>query len=272
MKEHISFEPKFFKLTNKDGSEVIINSSHILYIICKKEIKTMYFTEPVLINGHPNWEIAWKNRKYGVRKLLEFLEGRGFIQINKTTIIRKTHFSGRDSDWKYVYVTMPFNRTWSKGNGLWKSIALPLGRTFAHQIKNHTFESFFSLKNNDGDIVFVHPLDIVFIELSRGIKEIYLEKPVCRNDKNDYKLKWMSRRPFEELLPDNFKFYFLKVHRRFYVRIDYPFRIDKVDSKYSLFLKKRKSVKDENIEVNSRNIPIGKNYIEQCIDVFSGKS
>ncbi|WP_289054307.1 hypothetical protein [Carboxylicivirga marina] len=260
--------PKKFKLKNEDGLEIEINSSFIFYINVSKEVKTIHLTEPASLGGKKVWQVHWKTRKYGVRKLLELLSGKGFLQVNKYTIIRNIHISGRDADWKYIYITMPFKRTIGEGFESYKNIALPLGRSYAYQFKEHVFKSLLTVKNSEGDIFFISPIDIVLIELSRGVKTLYLNKPTCRNDKNNYILEWHERRAVGDLLSEEELCWFIQVHRRYYVRIDYPFIIVKEGNKVFLNLNRPFIRNIENHEVYDKQIPIGKNHKTQCWEIF----
>ncbi|MFA6401070.1 MAG: hypothetical protein WCX31_05515 [Salinivirgaceae bacterium] len=258
--------PKIFKLKTKYNQEVEINSTFIFYIHVSKEKKIIYLTEPAKIGDKSIWEIPWKTRKYGIKKLLDFLGGKGFIQINKTTIIRNVHISGRDADWKYVYITMPSKRTIGGGVDSWKNVALPLGRSYAFQVRKHVFDTRFIVKNKDGDIFFVSPLDIVIIEYTKGVKIMHLEKPVCRNDKSDFTLQWHDRKSFNELMTEDARSWFVQVHRKFFVRVDYPFKI--LYEKGNTFLCLERNEGSLNTSIYNRKIPVGNIHKNHCIEIF----
>lgn len=268
MENNNFWTPKIFKLKNIYNQEIEINSSFIFYIQVSKEIKTIYLTEPAKIGNKSIWKIKWKTRKYGIKKLLDYLDGKGFIQINKTTIVRNVHISGRDGDWKYVYITMPFKRTLGEGADSWKNVALPLGRSYAVNVKEHIFDTKFIVKNKDGDIFFISPIDLVIIESSRGLKKMYLDKPICRNDKSDFILEWFDRKPFDKLLPNDAKIWFIQVHRKYFVRIDFPFKIIKEGANTFLYLERTTKKSSANTAIYNRKIPIGNIYKKQCIEVF----
>jgi len=256
--------PRIFKIRNQDGIEVEINSLFIFYIKVTKETKTFYLTEPISIEGEEKLEIRFKTREYGIIKLLELLGSKGFKQINRTTIIRNLYISGRDHNWKYIYVTMPFLRAHPGNN--WKNIALPLGRKFAPQFKKHILESLFSVKDKDGDIFHVSSTHIVYMEISCGKKILYLSRPVCRNDKNMFILEWYSRDTFEKLLSESDKLFFIQVHRKYYVRIDYPFKVLQKHGKTHLIL--NKSFQEDN-ERHITEIPVGERFKKQIIEIFN---
>jgi hypothetical protein len=263
------WSPKIFRLKNKNNEEVEINSSFIFYIHVSKEVNTIYLTEPVKIGNEKVWKIFWKTRTYGVKKILNYLKGKGFIQVNRTTIVRKLHISGRDGDWKYIYITMPTNRTTGEDFDSWKNVLLPLGRSYAFHAKTHVLDTKFIVKNEDGDIFFISPLDLVFVESSKGLKKLHLNKPVCRNDKNNYTLEWFDRNPFDRLIPSDAKIWFLQVHRKYFVRIDYPFKIINERGSAFLYLEKPQKISPENPGIYyNRKIPVGRKYKEKCIEVF----
>jgi hypothetical protein len=143
-----------------------------------------------------------------------------------------------------------------------------LGEVFVYQIREHIFKSLLTVKNKEGDIFFISPIDIVFIELSRGVKNLYLNKLVCRNDRNNYVLEWYNLKPLTYLLSYEQLDFFIQVHRKYYVRMDYPFKIALKGIKTFLHLRKAMNANIENELIYDKQIPVGKRFKKLCCEIF----
>lgn len=202
---------KSFPIKDKKGNEYLIKAIDIFYIVCKesdkyqkykRDIKTIYFCSPIVINGKLQQSFDWYTKK-SLDCIVDELGVNTFVQINKRTIVRSVLIQGRDSAWKNIQLIA--NDTNTLSNTKWQSKKLALGRKYKSSIvKVFNIINLIEVKNNNGidelDVLFINPVDIVYIELSKQERIIHLNKPFYNNGINCYQVKWKSRLKVTEMV------------------------------------------------------------------------
>lgn len=271
----IMWTPQILRFKIENGDEEEINTSFIFYIEYKSENRqiTIHLTESKQINNKATYSINLQPRKYGIKTIMWQLEKSGFIQINRTTLVRKVHLSGLDAKREYVYITMPSDRTVnSQGTTEWKNIVLHLGRKYKTNVEQHIFkESLIEVKDSEGDTFFICPIDIAFIKIKKSLKTIYLERPICHNNKNLYEITWQKRKPIESIFQEWMMDYYIKVHRNYYVNFSFPFKLKIKNSKPYLIMDNTYRGRKENKCVNDCLIPVSARYKSELPDFVKKK-
>lgn len=256
-------KPIIFKVKDENGEEIEIDSRFIFYIEITKELKEIHLTEPIKKSNQQIHSIKWRTRK-SAEGILKILDGLGFVQISKKYIICKKYISGMGSDAsrRYILITMPSNRTLSANGLKWKNVELKLGRSFIHSIKKHVFDTLISMKDADGNVIFVSPSDIILIKINRDIKIVHLFKPICKNDKNQYDFKWKTRMSAKQLISNMNSQALFQVHKNYIINRSYPFELNKdVDKRCSVSIGSSKApYYKENTEILNLKIPVGNKY------------
>jgi hypothetical protein len=161
----------------------------------EKNCKYLHLSRPYVIGEAKKLQIEWKTGMT-LSEIISYLGETYFIQINKRTIVRTVSIQGRDSDWKYLQI-VGLNR-FASDNQKWISKKIKLGRKYKDQIIDILCRfSRIEIKSDNGsdaiDLIYINPLDIIYIELSKNEKTIHLNKPFAKNDLNCYEIKWKTR-------------------------------------------------------------------------------
>jgi hypothetical protein len=168
----------------------------------EKNCKYLHLSRPHLIGGAEKLQIEWKTGMT-MNEIISYLGEAYFIQINKRTIVRTLSIQGRDSDWKYLQI-VGLNR-FAPDNQKWISKKIKLGRKYKDQIIDILcrFSRIEIKSDNESDaidLIYINPLDIIYIELSKNEKTIYLNKPFAKNGMNCFEIKWKTRMNAVEIL------------------------------------------------------------------------
>jgi hypothetical protein len=245
------------EIKNENGELILVKFYLLRCIeyIDKDTKKVVLITIPELFEM-PG-EILWKTR-LSLKEILKLLiknpknDIPWFVQINSKTIARSLYISGRDSKWEYIQLTDAYN------NHKFKPIEFKLGRKHIPQIKKIIsfmvrIEMESSFRGDCPDVIFINPIDIIYIEISKQTKIVFLSKPVLKANKLCFEVNWNTRLSAEEIKMQ-FSDFLIQVNRNLLVCISHIVT-DEILSSNSLELRLR----DNSI----KKIQISKAYIDK---------
>ncbi len=216
------------EIKNENGELIKIKIFHIRYIkyIDKDTKKVILITLPELLEMQS--EILWKTRlsmneitKQLVSPKNQMLR---FIQVNSKIIARSLYISGRDSKWEYIQLTDVYN------SHIFKPVEFKLGRKYIPQIKKIiSFMVRIEMENNFKgdcpDIIFINPVDVICIEISKQTKIVFLSKPFLKANKLCFEVNWNTRLSAEEIMKQ-FSDFLIRVNRNLLVCISHIVKDD----------------------------------------------
>jgi len=194
---------KTIPIKDKKGSEYCIKAIDIFYIECKesdknqkdnRDIKIIHFCNRIDFYGRLLQSFEWYT-KQPLCSIVEELGVNTFVQINKRTIVRTVLLQGRDSAWKNIQI-IGINPNYLSRNR-WHPKKISVGRKYKTSIetvlKIINLVEVRNINGNDvSDVLFINPVDIVYIELSKYERVIHLNKPYYNNGNNCYEIIWKS--------------------------------------------------------------------------------
>jgi DNA-binding LytR/AlgR family response regulator len=205
--------------------------------------------------------IVWKTR-YSSNSILKLLGRFTFIKIHRRYIVNKNHICGRGSKWEYLQICFFVGFIGLKG---FLTERIDVGRSYLPQIKKSLKNFLWEIKDEEGDIYFINPIDIIYIELSKENKCVYLNKsfPVVKD-----KIEWRTRLSAIEIMKSTNIDGFIQVHRRFIINIcsNYQFTAD------SEFKNLHPSSKRSRANFPQKIIPIGAKYKKIVNDIILKKT
>lgn len=255
-------------IKDKKGNEYELKENNILFIECKKsnkndkdnrDIKIVHLCYPIEINNNKHFLIEWRT-KLTLAEIIEKLGFHVFLQISKTTIVRSVTIQGRDSSWKYIQL-IGYNSIEILNPEKYITKELPIGRKFKDVIKK-TIEALnlIEIKNYHGndvpDLIYINPINIIFIEITKEVKIIHSINPYSLGNRNHFEVIWNSRLSAEEMI-NYFKVNSLvQVNRNIIINLYYV--VGDFDSYQNLV-----TVRYNNLIENT--FKVGKNYYQKIL-------
>lgn len=252
---------QYFRLEMSKGQihnpfEILINKQSldarkILYIENVKNnrgIKKIHLCDSTII--------IWKTRRNPVLEL-NVAGNPVFIKAHRNYIINRLHICGRDSKWQYLQICFYVGFLGLKG---FMTQRIDVGRTFIPEIRKYTTAMFLEVKDEEGEIYFINPIDIIFIEISKEIKRVFLNKsfPVVKNIIN-----WKTRLSAGEIIRKTRIDGFFVVHRKYIINATFQFSPDIHFDFLHLVSSKL------NTDHFNKKIPVGLKYKTAVREIFN---
>jgi DNA-binding LytR/AlgR family response regulator len=199
--------------------------------------------------------LVWKTR-YNSDAILNVFGSSIFIKIHRNYIINNNHICGRGSKWEYLQICFFIGFLGLKG---FLTERIDVGRSYLPQIKKYLNNTLLEIKDEDGDIYFINPIDIIYIELSKEIKWVFLNKsfPIVKNV-----IKWRTRSSATDIIKSTRIDSFFQVHLRYIINRMFPFIAD------SGFNTIQPNIKRSNVNLSKKIIPVGAKYKTSVIVII----
>jgi hypothetical protein len=197
----------------------------------------------------------WRTR-YPAKSILDLFGRTFFIQISRNYIVNKRHICGRSSNWQYLHLSF---YTGCCGEEGFLTQRINVGKGFLNHIKEYISDPYIEIKDNDGDISLINPVEIIYIKLTKEIKSLHLNKsyPVVNST-----IEWQTRLSASEIIKKFRIDGLFQVHRSFIINRVFPFT---PNSKFEyLFLKTNR----KNPALFNIKIPIGAIFKPRVIKGF----
>jgi hypothetical protein len=263
---------KTISVIDKKGNEYKIKEIDIFYIECKnsdknnkdkRDIKIIYLCYPTEINNRVLKSIEWRTI-LSLTKIIEKLGEHGFVQINKKTIVRSLLIQGRDSDWKYIQI-IGYNGMNILEPEKYQTKELPIGRIYKDSvIKTIKALSLIETKNFNSsdalDLIYVNPINIIYIQFTKEVKTIYLSNPYSSSGRNCFEVTWKNRMSAQETIK------YFKINSLVQVNRNIIINLYCVVGKFGSY-QKIVTVRYNNLI--EKSFKVGKNYYQKIIEGFS---
>lgn len=241
----------------KNNQVEILDVFYIEHI--KKYRKLIHLSRPFIISGIEHFEFEWETRM-SLKDIISHLGELYFVQVNKNTIVRTVSLRGRKSDWSKIQI-IGLNR-FAPDNKKWIAKEINLGEKYIDRIKS-ILNKPASIKlnnynpNNPYDVLYINPLDIIYIDISRKIKIVHLNKPFANHNKECYIINWKTEYSASKILEYLEVNNFSQVNRGQIVNLDF--------STAQIFLNKQKEFNLRMINGTLKTISIGNSYLKYLI-------
>jgi hypothetical protein len=208
--EHQVKPGEIAKIKDFNSNQVeILDVFYIEHI--KKYKKLIHLSRPFVISGIEHFQFEWETRM-SLAEIISYLGTSYFVQVNQHTIVRTISIQGHASDWSTIQI-VGLNRFENETNK-WLAKEIILGEKFKDQIRV-VFSKLYRVvlknfnKNAPVDILYINPLDIIYIDISQKERIIYLSKPFAVKKENCYIIHWKTRYKASEIIAyldvDNFE-------------------------------------------------------------------
>ncbi len=214
------------KVTDSYGNEYKnkILEKDIFYIeYVDRTTKRIVLNKPLVSTIKSSRIIEWKIRDSLDSIIEKHLDRKSFVQINQKVITRRINIIGRSADWTHLQLRI---RDDSKRLN-WLTKKIKLGKPFRPQLEDFLNHQYLQVKNIKGnsssDYIFIHPLDIIYIEISKTVKRLHLRNPYNFGDKNEFMIEYHSRKKITDVIINNtFGINsFIQIHRKFVINIEH---------------------------------------------------
>ena len=196
----------------KDFSSNHVEILDVLYIEhIRKYRKLIHLSKPFVISGIKHYQFEWETRM-SLAEIISFLGKSYFVQVNQNTIVRTISIQGHASDWSTIQI-VGLNR-FENDTNKWLAKEIIIGEKYKDQIRD-IFSKLYRVvlknfnKNAPVDILYINPLDIIYIDISQKERIIYLSKPFAVKKENCYIIHWKTRYKASEIIAyldgDNFE-------------------------------------------------------------------
>ncbi|MCT4589119.1 MAG: hypothetical protein N4A71_14955 [Carboxylicivirga sp.] len=213
------------KVTDSYGNEYKnkILEKDIFYIeYVDRTTKSIVLNKPLFKEFKDSRTIEWKTRDSLDGIIEKYLGRKSFVQINQKVITRRINVIGRSADWTHLQLRI---RDDSQRLN-WLTKKLKLGKPFRPQLEDFLNHQYLQVKNIRGnsssDYIFIHPLDIIYIENSKSAKKMHLRTPYNFGDTNEFMIEYHSRKKITDITINNtFGINsFIQIHRKFVINIE----------------------------------------------------
>ena len=241
-----------------------INTDQILYIEISKYLKKIHL---INVNNEATIEeiVLWETRD-SAQKIISQLGEKAFIRVHKHFITKRTNIYGRDKDWKYLQIRKFISPRKKASQPSWLTKEIKMGQKYIEDIKKYLNKCYISIKlkdDEDRDVLYINPIDIIYIEIYRDEKKIYLDVPYSKRNRNTFSITWKTRESAINILNRLNTDFFLQVQRNHIINLRYTYR--KNEDKNHLYLKVHpKNVK--NNKTREKRIPVKNTFITDISD------
>lgn len=211
-----------------------------------RDVKKVHFADSSVTSSVIECVIEWRTR-LSAKRIIDMLGSEFFIQIHRRYIINKYYICARKSDWKDIQLSLFLG--YAKKDFLTNIINI--GMSFLPEIRKFTQDRYIEMKDEIGDVFFINPFDIVYIEISKETKTVYFDHiyPDIGN-----RLEWVTRLSATDIINRIRIDGFYKIHRRYIINCNFPFKPDSTTRFVTLNAKRTKT------HLDVKPIRIGSNY------------